>query len=54
MSTQIVTQRPAEAEAAGGLHNPGAFRPDPRPAPPVRMILAQARFETRLLLRNGE
>ena len=54
MSTQIVTQRPAEAEAAGGLHTPGAFRPDPRPAPPVRMILAQARFETRLLLRNGE
>jgi ABC-2 type transport system permease protein len=55
MSTQIVTQRPAdEAEAAGGLHNPGAFRPDARAAPPIRMILAQARFETRLLLRNGE
>lgn len=36
------------------LSAPGSFRPDPRPAPAVRMILRQARFETRLLLRNGE
>jgi ABC-2 type transport system permease protein len=32
----------------------GSFRPDPRPASPARMILAQARLETRLLLRNAE
>jgi len=36
------------------LSAPGSFRPDPRPAPAARMILGQARFETRLLLRNGE
>jgi ABC-2 type transport system permease protein len=36
------------------LRAPGAFRPDPRPASPARMILAQARLETKLLLRNGE
>jgi ABC-2 type transport system permease protein len=42
------------AEPATGLHTPGAFRPDPRPASPTRMILAQARLETRLLLRNAE
>jgi ABC-2 type transport system permease protein len=55
MSTQIVTQRPPTADAAAGpLHAPGAFRPNPRPAPVLRMILSQARFETRLLLRNGE
>jgi len=39
---------------ARALSAPGSFRPDPRPAPAARMILAQARFETRLLLRNGE
>ena len=37
-----------------GLRQPGAFHPDPRPAAPVRMILAQARLETRMLLRNAE
>jgi ABC-2 type transport system permease protein len=36
------------------LRGPGAFRPDPRPAPPARMILAQTRLETRMLLRNAE
>jgi ABC-2 type transport system permease protein len=36
------------------LRSAGAFRPDPRPAPQSRMILAQARLETRLLLRNAE
>jgi ABC-2 type transport system permease protein len=52
--TLIGTPRPAGAETRAALHAPGAFRPDPRPAPLIRMILAQARFETRLLLRNGE
>jgi ABC-2 type transport system permease protein len=37
-----------------GLRQTGAFRPDPRPAAPSRMILAQARLETRMLLRNAE
>jgi ABC-2 type transport system permease protein len=49
--------RPERAERAGGerpLAAVGSFRPDPRPAPVARMILAQARFETKLLLRNGE
>jgi ABC-2 type transport system permease protein len=36
------------------LGEPGSFRPDPRPAPLARMIARQARFETKLLLRNGE
>jgi len=36
------------------LASPGAFRPDPRPASAARMVLAQARLETRLLLRNAE
>jgi ABC-2 type transport system permease protein len=38
----------------GPLGSPGSFVPDPRPAPVSRMILAQARLEARLLLRNGE
>jgi ABC-2 type transport system permease protein len=40
--------------SAPNLHLPGSFHPDPRPASPTRMILAQARLETRLLLRNAE
>jgi ABC-2 type transport system permease protein len=36
------------------LSAPGSFSPAPQPASPVRMILAQARLETRLLLRNAE
>ena len=32
----------------------GTFTPDPGAAPLPRMVLAQARMETRLLLRNGE
>lgn len=55
MSTEIFTgpldgERP-NARALGTI---GSFRPDPRPAPLLRMILSQAAFETRLLLRNGE
>ncbi len=33
---------------------PGQFTPDPRPAPVMRMLLAQSRIELTLLLRNGE
>ena len=47
-------QRPKPDRDARPLGEPGSFRPDPRPAPLGRMILAQARFETKLLLRNGE
>jgi ABC-2 type transport system permease protein len=36
-----------------GLDHPG-FTPRPGAAPLPRMVLAQARMETRLLLRNGE
>ena len=32
----------------------GTFTPMPGAAPLPRMVLAQARMETRLLLRNGE
>ncbi|MGZ6790949.1 MAG: multidrug ABC transporter permease, partial [Mycobacteriaceae bacterium] len=32
----------------------GTFTPDPRPAVPSRMLLAQGRLELILLLRNGE
>ncbi|HEY3867305.1 MAG TPA: ABC transporter permease [Actinocrinis sp.] len=39
---------------SGALSRPGAFAPDPRPAGPAAMVLAQARLETRLLLRNAE
>ncbi len=54
--TEQPTSRGADPSgpAGSGLRAPGAFRPDPRPAPPARMILAQARLETRLLLRNAE
>ena len=34
--------------------SPGTFAPAPGAAPLPRMVLAQARMETRLLLRNGE
>lgn len=37
-----------------GSSSPGTFTPLPGPAPLPRMVLAQARMETRLLLRNGE
>jgi ABC-2 type transport system permease protein len=43
-----------EAASTGPLRRPGSFAPDPRPAPAARMVLAQARVETRLLLRNAE
>lgn len=33
---------------------PGTFTPQPGAAPLARQVLAQARMETRLLLRNGE
>lgn len=33
---------------------PGTFAPNPRPAPPARMLTAQTRLELTLLLRNGE
>ncbi len=33
---------------------PGVFAPAPKPAPLVRMLLAQSRLEFTLLLRNGE
>ena len=49
--------RPERAKQPGDerpLAAAGSFRPDPRPAPVARMILSQARFETKLLLRNGE
>ena len=37
-----------------GAFAPGAFTPDPRPAPVRSMIAAQSAMELRLLLRNGE
>jgi ABC-2 type transport system permease protein len=42
------TARPQEGHAAP------AFAPNPAPAPISRMIMAQARLETTLLLRNAE
>ena len=33
---------------------PGTFTPDPQPAPVLAMLVAQARMELLLLLRNGE
>ena len=36
------------------VSQPGTFTPRPGAAPLSRMVLAQARMETRLLLRNGE
>jgi ABC-2 type transport system permease protein len=32
----------------------GRFAPDPAAAPPVRRVLAQARFDAAVMLRNGE
>ena len=53
MAEAAATPSPA-AVRSGPLQAPGAFAPDPRPAPVGRMILAQARLESRLLLRNAE
>lgn len=39
---------------AGPRFAAGTFAPDPRPAPPRRMLAAQGRLELVLLLRNGE
>ena len=33
---------------------PGRFRPDPQAAPAARRVLAQARFDATVMLRNGE
>lgn len=33
---------------------PGTFAPDPRSASPAKMVLAQARIESKLFLRHGE
>lgn len=38
----------------GPTFPPGTFRPDPRPASRLRMLIAQSRLELTLLLRNGE
>jgi ABC-2 type transport system permease protein len=48
----IITTIPEQHAAP--LSQPGALRPDPRPAPASRMVLAQARLETLMLLRNAE
>lgn len=32
----------------------GAFSPSPAPAPPLRRVLAQARFDVKVMLSNGE
>ncbi|MGH6655626.1 MAG: ABC transporter permease [Actinocrinis sp.] len=54
-ATEHAAQGPGPAPtAAPSLSPPGSFAPDPRPASAARMVLAQARLETRLLLRNGE
>ncbi|HEV2636526.1 MAG TPA: ABC transporter permease [Actinocrinis sp.] len=39
---------------SGPLRAPGSFRPAPKAAKPAAMVLAQARLESRLLLRNAE
>ncbi|MGW0176087.1 ABC transporter permease [Rhodococcus sp. NPDC003322] len=39
---------------ADNRFTPGTFAPNPRPAPPLRMLTAQTRLELTLLLRNGE
>ena len=57
MSAETLPKQPPRITPAGNerpLGAPGSFRPDPRPASVPRMVLAQARFETKLLLRNGE
>jgi ABC-2 type transport system permease protein len=53
-STPAPAPGPTPGSAPGSLREPGAFRPAPKAAPPVSMVLSQARLETRLLLRNGE
>lgn len=42
--------------APSGVHTlpAGWLRPDPSPAPAARRVLAQAGFDTRVMLRNGE
>ena len=40
--------------STGSLREPGALRPAPKAASPARMVLSQARLESRLLLRNSE
>ena len=52
--TESMPSPSALTAAVTGLRQTGAFHPDPRPAAPVRMVLAQARLETRMLLRNAE
>jgi ABC-2 type transport system permease protein len=53
--TPIAAPAAAETSAAGNpLRRPGAFRPSPKAASPIAMVLAQARLESRLLLRNAE
>jgi ABC-2 type transport system permease protein len=53
--TPVAAPNAAEAGAAGNpLRRPGAFRPSPEAASPAAMVLAQARLESRLLLRNAE
>lgn len=42
------------SERAGARFTAGTFAADPKPATPARMLLAQARLELILLLRNGE
>jgi ABC-2 type transport system permease protein len=49
-----VPREPVPAPRRADLARPGAFSPAPQAAPQLRMVLAQARLETRLLLRNGE
>jgi ABC-2 type transport system permease protein len=56
MSAETLAPKQTAEQGRGArpLGEPGSFRPDPRPAPLARMIARQARFETKLLLRNGE
>ncbi len=54
MSAETLVPKQTAAVSERPLGASGSFRPDPRPAPVARMILSQARFETKLLLRNGE
>ncbi len=39
---------------SGDLLSPGALAPDPAAAPAARRVLAQAAFDARIVLRNGE
>lgn len=56
MTTSNHTAAPAGAARStpGSIFPPGTFRPDPRPASRLRMLIAQSRLELTLLLRNGE